>query len=84
MLINLSFKEILKNIIFVLSLDVALEKKKKLYPMQRVAEAEGMMFLTRLSVSQSLHQSCFFCKRNSSETAQQNFMKLCNYEGHDV
>ena len=37
--------------------------------MQRVAEAEGMMFLTRLSVSQSLHQSCFFCKRNSSETA---------------
>ena len=52
--------------------------------MQRVAEAEGMMFLTRLSVSQSLHQSCFFCKRNSSETAQQNFMKLCNYEGHDV
>ena len=68
MLINLSFKEILKNIIFVLSLDVAL-KKKKLYPMQRVAEAEGMMFFTRLSVSQSLHQSCFFCKRNSSETA---------------
>ena len=24
------------------------------------------------------------CKRNSSETAQQNFVKLCSYEGHNV
>ena len=34
------------------------------------------------SVSQSVRQSCFSCQRNSSETAQQNFMKLCSYEGH--
>ena len=42
------------------------------------------MFLTRPSVSQSIRQSCFSCKRNSSETAQQNFVKLCSYEGHNV
>ena len=36
------------------------------------------MFLTRQSVlvSQSVRQSCFSCQRNSSETAQQNFVKL--------
>ena len=38
------------------------------------------MFLTCPSVSQtvsqSVHQSCFSCQRNSSETAQQNFLKL--------
>ena len=37
-----------------------------------------------LSVSQSVCQSCFSCQRNSSETAQQNFVKLCSYEGHNV
>ena len=41
------------------------------------------MFLTRPSVSQSVsqlvRQSCF-----SSKTAQQNFVKLCSYEGHNV
>ena len=46
------------------------------------------MFLTRpsvcQSVSQSVRQSCFSCQRNSSETAQQNFMKLCSYKGHNV
>ena len=42
------------------------------------------MFLTRPSVSQSVRQSCFSCQRNSSETAQQNFMKLCRDEGHNV
>ena len=46
------------------------------------------MFLTRPSVSQSVcqsvSQSCFSCQRNSSETAQQNFVKLCSYEGHNV
>ena len=45
------------------------------------------MFLTRpsdsQSVSQSVRQSCFSCQRNS-ETAQQNFMKLYSYEGHNV
>ena len=39
-----------------------------LYPTQRVAE--GIMVLTRPSVSQSVRQSCFSCQRNSSETAQ--------------
>ena len=39
-----------------------------LYPTQRVSE--GIMFLTRLSVIQSVSQSCFSCQRNSSETAQ--------------
>ena len=29
-------------------------------------------------------QSCFSCQRNSSETAQHNFVKLCSYEGHNV
>ena len=53
-----------------------------LYLTQRVAE--GIMFLTRPSVSQSVRQSCFSCQRNSSETAQQNFVKLSSYEGHDV
>ena len=24
------------------------------------------------------------CQRNSSETARQNFVKLCSYEGHTV
>ena len=50
------------------------------------------MFLTRpsvsqsvcQSVSQSVGQSCFSCQRNSSETAQLNFLKLCSYEGHNV
>ena len=46
------------------------------------------MFLTRpsfsQSVSQSVRQSCFSCQRNSSETAQQNFVKLCSDEGHNV
>ena len=36
------------------------------------------------SVSQSVRQSCFSCQPNSSETAQQNFVKLCSYEGHNV
>ena len=36
------------------------------------------------SVRQSVRQSCFSCQRNSSETAQQNFLKLCSYEGHNV
>ena len=49
-----------------------------LYPTQRVAE--GIMFLTRPSV----RQSCFSCQRNSSETAQENFLKRCNYKGHNV
>ena len=35
-------------------------------------------------VSQSVHQSCFSCQRNSFETARQNFVKLCSYEGHNV
>ena len=26
----------------------------------------------------------FFCQRNCSETAQQNFVKLCSNEGHNV
>ena len=38
------------------------------------------MFFTRRSV----RPSCLSCQRNSSETAQQNFMKLCSYEGHNV
>ena len=42
------------------------------------------MFLTRPSVSQSVRQSCFSCQRNFSETAQQNFLKLCSYEGHKM
>ena len=25
-----------------------------------------------------------FCQRNSYEAAQQNFIKLCSYEGHNV
>ena len=37
------------------------------------------MFLTCPSVCQSVRQSCFSCQRNSSETAQQNFMKLCSF-----
>ena len=35
-------------------------------------------------ISQSVHQSSFSCQRNSSETAQQNFVKLCSYEGLNV
>ena len=42
------------------------------------------MFLNRTSVSQSVRQSCFSCQRNSSETTQQNVVKLCSYEGHNV
>ena len=37
-----------------------------------------------LSVSHSFSQSCFSCQRQSSETAQQNFVKLCSYEGHNL
>ena len=38
------------------------------------------------SVCQSVSQFSFSCQRNSSETARQNFVKLCSYmyEGHDV
>ena len=57
-----------------------------LYPTQQVAEST--MFFTRPSVSQSVsqsyRQSCFSCQRNSSETTQQNFLKLCSYEGHNM
>ena len=43
------------------------------------------MFLTiRQSVRQSWFFVVVFCQRNSSETAQQNFMKLCNFEGHTL
>ena len=42
------------------------------------------MFLTRPSVSQSVSPSVLYFLYNSSETAQQNFMKLCRYEGHNV
>ena len=52
-----------------------------IYPTQLVAE--GIMFLTRPS-SLSVRLSCFSCQRNSSETAQQNFIKLCSYEEHNV
>ena len=45
---------------------------------------KGIMFLTRPSISQSVCQSCFSCSRNSYETAQQNFVKLCSYEGYNV
>ena len=33
-----------------------------------------------LSDRQSLRQSCFPFQHNSSETVQQNFMKLCSYD----
>ena len=42
------------------------------------------MFLTRPSVHQLVSQSCFSCQRNSSETAQQNFVNLCSYKGHNM
>ena len=45
------------------------------------------MFLTRpslASVSPSLSQSCFSCRRNAFETAQQNFVKLGSYEEQNV
>ena len=43
------------------------------------------MFLTRLSVSQSVLLFGFFLgQRNSPETAQQNFVKLCSYEEHTM
>ena len=43
------------------------------------------MFLTRPSVSQSVSPlGRLFCQHNSSETIQQNFLKLCSYEGHYV
>ena len=54
-----------------------------LYLTQRVGE--GIMFLTRPSVSLSIGPSVLFsCQRNSSETAQQNFVELCSYEGYNV
>ena len=37
-----------------------------------------------ISVRQSVSQSCISCQRNSSETAQKNFVKLCIHEGHNV
>ena len=52
-----------------------------IYPTQLVAE--GIMFLTRPS-SLSVSLSCFSCQRNSSETAQQNFIKICSYKEHNV
>ena len=43
------------------------------------------MLLTGPSVSQLVSQSfLFFCQRNSSETALQNFMKLCSYKEQDI
>ena len=42
------------------------------------------MFLTRPSGSQSVRQPCVSCQRNSCKTAQQNFVKLCSYEGHNA
>ena len=44
----------------------------------------GGYYVFDLSVSQSVLQSCFSCQRNSSETHQQNLVKICNYEGHNV
>ena len=55
-----------------------------LYPTQRVAEGYNVFVP---SVSPSVCQSVspvFFCQRNSSETAQQNFVKLCSYEEHTM
>ena len=47
------------------------------------------MFFTRPSVFQSVSPSVlfFFCQHNSSEAAQQNFLKLfsdCSDEGHTM
>lgn len=52
-----------------------------LYPMQQVAK--GIMFLTLLSVSQSVRKSIspFFYQHNFSETPHH---KLCSYEGHTM
>ena len=50
-----------------------------LYPTQRVAE--GIMFFIPHATS------CYTPRnelRNSSETPEQNFVKLCSYEGHNV
>ena len=49
-----------------------------LYP----THAEDIMFLTRHSVSQSV--SPVFLVSATPETAQQNFVKLCSNEGHNV
>ena len=35
------------------------------------------------SVSQSVDRSSLSCQLNFSETAQQNFVKLCSNEGHN-
>ena len=35
-------------------------------------------------LDQSVNQSGFFSQRKFLETAQQNFIKLCSYEGHAV
>ena len=48
-----------------------------LYPRQPVAE--GIMFFTCPSAN-PVFWVVFFCKHNSSETAQQNFLKLCYCE----
>ena len=48
------------------------------------AMSSGGYKVSELSVSQSVGQSCFSSQRNSSETAEQNFMKLCSYERHNV
>ena len=54
-----------------------------LYPTQRVAD--GIMFLTRPSVSESVRQSCLSWQSNSDdETVQQNLVKLCSYEGQNM
>ena len=69
-----------RRAIVFLSLYLSLVNLKSfLYPMRRVVE--GIKFLTRQSVSQSVCQSVsqfvspVFCQRNSSETVQQNFVK---------
>ena len=45
------------------------------------------MFFIRPSVSPSVYSVfflLFFGGRNSTETSQQNFVKLCSYEGNSV
>ena len=49
-----------------------------------VTSCGGYNVLTRPSVGPSVRQSCFSCQQKSSETAQQNFVKLCSYGGHNV
>ena len=58
--------------------------KRTVLVLPHATSSEGIMFLTHLSVSPSVMKDIMCRCAFPQESAQQNFLKLCSNEGHNV